>query len=223
MAYVAIAGMAVSLGTTAYGAISEGSQRKKMKKEREKWNAELNTDINGQKLENEALFNNDYYGDYTQRADVQNTIRQMREEQKHQNDIDNNASVVTGATPEAQVAAKEARNKAMGGVFSNIAAQGAQFKDRAKQHYISNKSAIENRKMGYKTGYQQMEYADMEGTAQSANNLMQNGIKGMAGTDWAGIMGSNSGGSGAVGKQVQSDYTPPPKIGLDPNAGRNFG
>jgi len=192
---------AMSLISSGVGAVQEGQQRKRMTEERGKWNAD-----------NEAMFNNDYYGDYTQRADVQNTIKQMREEQKRQGEIDNNTAVVTGATPEAQVAAKDSRNKAMSSVFSNIAAQGSAFKDRTKAHYLQRKTSLQG-----------LEYDEMDKTAGSANNLLYNGVKSLAGTDWAGIMGSNSGGSGAVGKQVQSDYTPPPKIGLDPNAGRNFG
>lgn len=162
--------LATSLISSGVGAVQEGQQRGRMTAERGKWNAD-----------NEAMFNSDYYGDYTQRADVQNTIKQMRDEQKRQGEIDNNTAVVTGATPEAQVAAKDSRNKAMSSVFSNIAAQGSAFKDRTKAHYLQRKTSLQG-----------LEYDEMDKTAGSANNLLYNGIKGMAGTDWAGIMGGGT-------------------------------
>jgi len=155
-----------SLISTGVGAIKEGQQREKMAKERQSWNAE-----------NEALFNKDYYSDYTQRADTQNLIKRMRDEMKSQNKIDENTAAVTGATPEVANAAKDSRNKAMTSVFSNIAAQGSTFKDRAKSQYLNRKTALQG-----------MEYDNMDQNANSSNNLLYNGIKGMGATDWASIV-----------------------------------
>ncbi len=186
------------LVSSGMGAIGEGKERAAMAAERQKWNAE-----------NEAMYNKDYYGDYTQRADTQNLIKRMRDEQKSQNKIDENTAVVTGATPETQNAAKEQRNKAMTSVFSNIAAQGSTFKDRAKDQYLNRKASLQG-----------MEYDDMNQNAQSSNNLLYNGIKGMGATDWAGIMSGNKGGN-TIGKGtvIGLDYTKPPKTGMEQNFG----
>lgn len=178
-----------SLISTGVGAIQEGKQRNQMAAERQKWNAE-----------NESLFNKDYYSDYTQRADTQNLIKRMRDEMKSQNKIEQNTAAVTGATPEVQNASKEQRNKAMTSVFGNIAAQGSQFKDRAKDRYLSRRTALEG-----------MEYDNMNQNAASSNNLMYNGIKGMGATDWASIV---AGPAKVENKWDGLTQLPIPKVGV---------
>ena len=150
-----------------FGAASEGRKRRQMAAERAKWGAE-----------NEALFNKDYYADYTQRADAQNLIRQMREQNKKADKVEQNVAAVTGATPEAVNAGKERRNKMTTDVYSNIAANAMQFKESAKNRYLSRKQQLQG-----------MEYDTMNQNAMSANNLISNGLKGLASTDWAGIVG----------------------------------
>lgn len=184
-----------NLAQTGYGAIQEGQQRKLMAGERKKWGAE-----------NEALFNEDYYSDYTQRAEAQNVIRQMRNQQKKADKVDQNVAAVTGATPEAINAGKERRNKAMTDVYANIAANAMQYKDRAKGRYLSRKAQLQG-----------MEYDTMNQTAISANNVMSNGLKGLATTDWAGIVsGFKPVAKTSIGTPVVNDYTEPPKTGLEP-------
>lgn len=175
----------MSGASTVMGMIGEGKKRRAMAAERNKWNAE-----------NEALFNKDYYSDYTQRADSQNLIKQMRDEMKDQTKIDNNVAAVTGATPEAVNAAKEGRNKAMSSVFSTIAANGQQWKDRAKDRYLSRKQTLQG-----------LAYDDMNQDAQSSNNLLYNGINGLASTDWAGIMGGTKSANAFKGTQALKQPT----------------
>lgn len=160
----------LSAGSAIYGAVSEGQMRKKMARERQKWNAE-----------NEALFNQDYYSDYTQRADAQNIIRQMRDDTQRQQKYDENKAAITGSTPEYTAAVKEARSKAMSNLYRNLGAQGAQFKERAKDRYLRQKQALQG-----------MEYDDMSSSAESSANLMSNGLSGLAGQDWAGILGGGT-------------------------------
>lgn len=166
----ALIGIAASLAQTGYGIYKEGQERKAMATERKKWNAD-----------NEALFNKDYYSDYTQRADSQHLIKSMRDEMKKQTAIDQNTAVVTGATPEAVNAGKEQRNQAMSKLYGGLAAQGQLYKDNAQNRYVARKQALQG-----------MEYDTMNQNAQSANNMIYNGIKGVAGTDWASIVGGGS-------------------------------
>ena len=180
-----------SLASTVYGGIQARKARGEMKKTRQKWNAE-----------NESMYNQDYYSDFTQRADSQNLIKGMRDEQRDQNKIDQNTAVVTGATPEVQNAAKERRNKAMTSVFGTIGAQGQAWKDRAKDRYVSRKMNLQN-----------MEYDDQNQNAVSANQMIANGITGMGQTDWAGIMGG--GGTPRVENRWSDlDKLATPKVGL---------
>lgn len=159
--------MIANLASMGYGAIKEGQQRKEMRAERQKWGAQ-----------NEALFNKDYYSDYTQRADAQNEIRQMRDLQKKENKVDENVAAVTGASPEAMNARKERRNKGMTNLFGNIYAQSTAWKERAKDRYLNKQAQLQG-----------MDYNDMNENAISANNMLYNGITGLASTDWAGIVG----------------------------------
>lgn len=186
--------MIASIAQTGYGAIKEGQERKRMAGERQKWGAE-----------NEALFNADYYSDYTKRADSQNIIRQLRDQMKKQDKVDQNVAAVTGATPEVMNAGKERRNKVMTDAYANIAANAMQYKDRAKGRYLSRKAQLQG-----------MEYDVMNQNAQSANNVMYNGMKGLAATDWAGIVsGTSTGVKTNTGKPVTYDYTQGPKNPLE--------
>lgn len=190
-----------AIAQMGYGAIKEGQQRRQMAAERSKWNAE-----------NEALFNKDYYADYTKRADAQNLIRQMNDQMKKADKVEQNTAAVTGATPEAVNAGKERRNKAMTNLYSNLGALSSEYKDRTKGRYLARKTALQG-----------MEYDDMAATAASAGNVMANGINGLATTDWAGIL--KGGGKlplkvpGTTGTKVGYDFTPPPKTGLEQNFG----
>ena len=157
--------MIANLAQTAFGAVKEGQQRKRMAGERQKWNAE-----------NEALYNKNYYGDYTKRADAQSAIRQMDDQIKKSDKVEQNVAAVTGATPEAINASKERRNKAVTSLYSNIGANAMQYKDAAEGRYQARKAQLQG-----------MEYDSMEQTAQSAGNAMNNGIAGLA-TDWASLM-----------------------------------
>ena len=157
--------MIANLAQTAFGAVKEGQQRKRMAGEQQKWNAE-----------NEALYNKNYYGDYTKRADSQSAIRQMDDQMKKADKVEQNVAAVTGATPEAINASKERRNKAVTSLYSNIGANAMQYKDAAEGRYQARKAQLQG-----------MEYDSMEQTAQSAGNVMNNGIAGLA-TDWASLM-----------------------------------
>ncbi len=157
--------MVASLLQTGFGAIQEGRQRKQMASERQKWNAE-----------NEALYNRNYYGDYTKRPDVQNAIRLMDDQMKKADQVDRNVAAVTGATPEAINASKERRNKAVTQLYGNIGANAIRYKDAAEERYQNKKGQL-----------QALEYDAMNQNAQSANNMVSNGLSGLA-TDWAGML-----------------------------------
>lgn len=151
----AIISGAVGMGSAIYGGIKAGEERKKMQ-----------TYLSGEKSDNEAFYNKNYYGDYTQRADTQNLMRRTREMLKKSNQVAANTAVVTGATPEAQLAVKEQSNEVITDTMSNVAAQGQRWKDNIQNQYLHRKSQLSN-----------MQYGEMEGAAQGYEALMGNGIK----------------------------------------------
>ena len=152
---ISIASTGIGVIGGIYGAIKAGEERKKM-----------DAYLNQRNADNEAQFNRDYYSDYTNRSDVQNLQRQLRDNLKRENQITTNTAVVTGAPPEAVNAEKERTNQVLTDATSNIAAQGAQWKDRVQDRYLAMKNNLDNQRYGV-----------MENAANSYENLMGNGIK----------------------------------------------
>jgi hypothetical protein len=104
--------------------------------------------INQQKADNQAWYNANALGDYTQRADAQNLLRNLRENLARQNKASANMAVVTGATPEQQAVQKEQSNKVIADTYANLGAMGQQYKDRITEQYLARKSALENGQLG---------------------------------------------------------------------------
>jgi len=144
----------IGLGAGIYGAYKSGQERKRMERY-----------LNQQDAENKAWYNKEAYSDYTQRADTQNLIRNLRQNLDRQNKIANDTAVVTGATQEQVAAQKERSNNVIADVYSNIGAQGQQYKDMITNRYLAMKNNLANQRMGM-----------MEGAANSYENLMSNGL-----------------------------------------------
>ena len=163
MAFVAAAtivagtGAAIGLGSALYGGYKAGKARDAMSKSLDKQNAD-----------NESWYNNQANTDYMQRADTLAVMKNTRDQLKEGNKRAANMAVVTGATPEAQAVAKEQSNKVITDTNSRIAATGQAWKDNIQNQYLARKAQI---------GGQQ--YGAMEGSAQSYEALMGNGIKQM--------------------------------------------
>lgn len=161
----------MNLTQSIVGANKEAKERKRMEKQRAAWNAE-----------NEAWYNSDYYGDFTQRLDVQNALKKMRDEMDRQTKLESSRQAVTGATDEVKLAGMDSRNKALSGVIGNIAASGEQYKEAAKNRYRNRKYNID-----------MLDYNTLIQNAQSGNNAFYNGLTGLGSIDWTSIF--NSGGN----------------------------
>lgn len=133
----AAVGGAVGLIGGIFGANKAAKQRRKIERY---WD--------GQAGENEAWYQANANADYTQRADAQNLIRQMRENLGRQTQRTENMSVITGSTPEQEALQKENSTRAIADLYANIGVQGQQFKDRVTDRYLARKQDIGNQKMG---------------------------------------------------------------------------
>jgi hypothetical protein len=149
----------VGLATSLYGGWKAGKEQKKMDRQ-----------IRGWEADNKAFYNSRALGDYTQRADAQNALRQMREQLDRQSKRATNTQAITGGTIEQTAVSKDSANKALADATSNIAAVGQQFKDRVTDQY-----------MGRKQQLQGMQYQNTAGKANSYENLMQSGLNTAAG------------------------------------------
>lgn len=170
MAWVQYIPAAISGLSAGIGALSQSKK-----------NREMRGMVGGWQAENEAMFTNDYNKDYTQTQEAQNIIKQMRDLNDREAKREQNTAVITGGTVEAQAAAKERRNRAMSDLFGNLGAMGTRYKERAKDRYLNRKNQLQG-----------IEYGQLAQEAESAGNLMSNGLSGLAGMDWAGIMGGGT-------------------------------
>lgn len=157
-------GAAIGAGIGLAGSIFGGSKAAKQRRK-------MNRYLNEQDAENTAQYNRDYYSDYTQRADTQNLMKQLRDNLGKTNKRAENMAVVTGATPEQQAVQKEQSNKVISDTFSNIGAQGQIWKDQVNNRYLARKNDIANKRMGI-----------MDQKAQSYENLMNTGINMITGS-----------------------------------------
>lgn len=149
----------VGLGTSLFGQWKAGKERKKMNNQIGQWEGE-----------NKAFYNSRALGDYTQRSDAQNAIRQMREQLDRQTKRATNTQAITGGTVEQTAVAKDSANKALADTTSNIAAVGQQFKDKVTDQYLNRKNQLG-----------MMKYDNMKGSAQSGEALAQTGLNTAAG------------------------------------------
>ena len=157
-------GAAIGAGVGLAGSIFGGSKAAKQRRK-------MNRYLNEQDAENTALYNKDYYSDYTQRADTQNLMKQLRDNLGKNNKRAENMAVVTGATPEQQAVAKEQSNKVISDTFSNIGAMGQRWKDQVSNRYLARRENIANQRMGI-----------MNQKAQSYENLMNTGLNMLTGS-----------------------------------------
>lgn len=175
------AGLGVTGGIV--GAIGAGKQRRKM-----------GDYLSRQEGENQSWYDKEYYGDYTQRADTQALMKNLRENMQRQTQQAESTAAITGATPEAQSTVKENANKVISDTYSKIGAMGQAYKDSIMDQYMKRKDMFAGQRMGM-----------MEGSANSYENLMSNSIGGAMkglGSIFASDLGA---GANATGFEVDSD------------------
>ena len=137
-----------------FGGIKAGKQRKKAQRA-----------LNEEKTYNENLFNKEYYSDPLERSDSAALLRNLREGLKERSKSSAATAAITGATPEAVLADKEAGNKTISDTMSNLGAMNAQYKDNVMNRYLNQRQNL----------YNQQQQINGQ-NAQSWTNFMQNGL-----------------------------------------------
>ena len=154
-------GAAISAGLglagTVFGGIKAGQERKRMA-----------SYLGGMNADNESWYNREFHGDYTQRADTQALIKNMRDTMREQTKRTESTAAITGATPEMTNVAKENANKVISDTYSRVGAMGQQYKDRVQDRYMSRKQQLDGHQMEM-----------MNQSAGSYENLMSNSLSGM--------------------------------------------
>jgi hypothetical protein len=153
-----ILGAAAGLASSIFGGISARKQKKRQQAE-----------LNRQDAENTSWYNANALGDYTQRADAQALLRNLRETLAKRTTAMNNSAVITGATNDALNSEKEQANKTIADVYSQLGAQGQAYKDSITDRYLNTKRSISNARLGIDMAQQ-----------QAGNNLAQSGLNVMS-------------------------------------------
>jgi hypothetical protein len=117
----------VGLIGSLFGSISANKQKKRQQAE-----------LNRQDAENTSWYNANALGDYTQRADAQALLRNLRETLAKRTTALNNSAVITGATTDALNSEKEQANKTIADVYSQLGAQGQAYKDSITDRYLAS-------------------------------------------------------------------------------------
>lgn len=147
--------------------------------------------------ENREWYDTQMNRDYSQTPEALNMMRQLREEMDRQGERSANNNVVSGATVETQALEKDSRNKAMSNVSGNIASMATAYKNQAENRYMNNQSQMRGMEMNNDAGLrnmtmgvEQQKLGRIQERRDSAGNLLYNGLTGLAGQDWAGILGN---------------------------------
>ncbi|MBP3350706.1 MAG: hypothetical protein J6L03_08815 [Bacteroidaceae bacterium] len=134
---------------------------------------------------NRNIFNRQYYQDAISRNDTQHFLRQLRNNMRDTVKQQANTAVITGQTPEAVAATKEANARAYADAIAGIDATNSQRKDAALA--------------GYQAGKNQS-FADwMESYTQQAQNWTNFANQAFA----IGAQGINT-----IGSAIDAKYTP---------------
>lgn len=134
---------------------------------------------------NRNIFNRQYYQDAISRNDTQHFLRQLRNNMRDTVKQQANTAVITGQTPEAVAATKEANARAYADAIAGIDATNSQRKDAALT--------------GYQAGKNQS-FADwMESYTQQAQNWTNFANQAFA----IGAQGINT-----IGSAIDAKYTP---------------
>lgn len=95
-----------------------------------------------------SAFNRNYYRNYLDNSNARNMLKRVREQLGEQTKAMRNAAVVTGATPEAAVAAQKNNNRVLDSVVGTLANVDADAKSRAENAYEARKQQLADFHLG---------------------------------------------------------------------------
>jgi hypothetical protein len=130
----------------------------------------------------DETFNKQYYQNITDRTEVQNLMRLMEENQEKQTERDEALAAITGATPEAQLAAQEQRNKSYAETLADIASNASSMKDTMLQNYTAQKLGLTNPEYSLLIDKSQRIQNKADRLSTAGSNLMMSGASMLGGS-----------------------------------------
>ena len=160
-------GTAGALGSAIYGAVASSKANNQARKL-----------IQQQRDENKRWYDTKMNEDYTQRTDVQRAITKQRELLDEQLKKANARSIVGGASDEATALAKDSANKSVAEATADIAAAGADYKDKVEKEYRANDAALNQQQA---QSYKEQAKESAAAAGQAVNAAL--GLVGMEGKE----------------------------------------
>ena len=133
-------GALIGAGLSLAGSIAGGIKSAKAAREQQRL-------IDEQRAKTEAYFNKDYYADWQDRSENQAAMERVRQTMQRRNAAIDQQAAVTGATPEATIAAKEQNTDAVVQAAQAIQASESARKDAAQAQYREREDAINQQQM----------------------------------------------------------------------------
>lgn len=146
-----------------------------------------------QKNQDEAIFNRQYYQDMTERTEVQNMLRKLREQQAEQRGANEARAAVLGTTEEQNIASQDSLNKGYADSIAEMTRNASTLKDSYLKDYQNNLHTYYDRVRETNTNLSNMQKETSNQWSQAANNALQ------AAGSFAGIAAGAAGGAGGSG------------------------
>ena len=151
-------GAGLALGSAIYGGITSAVANNKARKL-----------IQQQRDANKRWYDTKMAQDYTMRTDAQAAINRQRELLNEQYNKARKSGVVSGATDEAIALQKEAANKSVSDIMTDIASNASAYKDNVEARYKAEDAALNQQQV-------QNHQQQAAQTAQAASQAVNAGV-----------------------------------------------
>lgn len=201
--------MAVGIASSAAAAAKANDAKKEARKKEEMIEAQSNKE--------QAFFDTNYYADVTKAADVQNIFRQLSENQKRQQSINDAKSSISGATDESKLAAQSSLNKSVSDAYAQVASDQISRKDDMANSHQSRQDSYFLQRLGMQDQLAGIEMNSSNQWAQTGAGAFQAG---------AGLLANGLGGLDGIGKTTTAPTTglTKPDLGFqNPQWGLKYG
>lgn len=153
-------GTALGVAGSIFGGLSASKAMKEARRQ-----------VEEQRERNDAWFDRRYNEEATQRADAQRLLTMTEESIRQRNKAARARQAVTGGTEESVAAEKEANNRALADVASQIAADGAARKDAVEAAYRDRDAELAGQLGGFETGKAGAVADAVQGLGQAAGEM----------------------------------------------------
>ena len=173
-------GLAITAASAATSAGMAAKSANDARRKEEKNRAE----IEEEKRKKDAIFNQRYHQDMTERTEVQGMLRELREQQDAQRSQNEARGAVLGETKEQEIAKEDNLNKAYSDSIAKITSNASMLKDGYLKDYENNLGKYYDSVRKHNTTMSQIEMNrsnQLSAAASNAASAVTGGLTGLGG------------------------------------------